>query len=187
MNNIDSVNMTNIDSVNWMTKLPLDVRQRKLSQLVLPATHDSGAYQIDFNHSIPTGNKLLRVAYAISRWVKKVRSIISNWTVTQHHSIQMQLEIGVRSFDFRVSYHSVDKKFYLTHTFNCVPLETALDEIKEFMQKHPGEAIILHSKPDWEHRDGMQTYLPLVQEKLGDLLCLAPKTFEEIPSLDQMA
>ncbi len=177
-------------NAHWMRDLPEEIKARRLHQLLLPATHNSGAYKVDYTSSFEMKSKLYRSLNWVCRHIKILGKFIAGWTKTQHYSIQEQLAIGVRSFDFRVSYSK--GQFYLTHTFNCSPLGQALEEIRLFMENHPEEVLIIRSKPDWEHREGMEgdaskRYAELVLAHLGNLLCPPKESFDASMTLLQMA
>lgn len=176
-------------NADWMGSLPAAMKQRKLHQFVLPGTHDSGAYRVDYTVSIETKSRLYRSLNWVCRHLKMVGTWIAKWTKAQHYSIREQLEMGVRSFDFRVSH--AQGQFYLTHTFICVPLQEVLQDMRRFMDAHPEEALIIHSKSDWENREGMegdvsQKYRDLISESLGDLLCPPRPSFDDAMTLMQM-
>jgi hypothetical protein len=167
-------------NADWMSRI--DIREQPLHRLVLPATHDSCAYQVDFSSLIPTENIFLKVVGFVCNLVRKIRTYVAGWTVTQHYSIREQLELGVRSFDFRIS--QKDGIFYATHTFNCVPLQVVLEDIREFMHAHKEEVIIIRSKPDFEHRGGMkgdvsQKYVDFVQKEIGPFLAPPRKVLDD--------
>lgn len=176
---------------DWMGSLPDAVKRKRLHKLVLLGTHDSCAYVVNYLNPIPTQNKLHRVLGILAKRIGSIGSFLSGWTRTQYFTIQEQLEMGVRSFDFRISYHSKDGQIYLTHTYNCTPLKDALDQLEDFLKTHPGEVIIIHSKSDWEHREGMkaiqsQQYIDMVNEHLGNFLCPPVKSLDESMRLDLM-
>lgn len=178
---------------SWMANLPEEIKNKKFNELLLPATHDSGAHKVDFSNPISTKSRALTAANIVCKIFPFIRKIISDWTVTQNYSIREQLEKGIRSFDFRISHNADDNKFYISHTFNCIPVETALNEIEEFMRNHPGEAIIIHTKPDHPHRESMDKahadqFMSLLQAKLNDLLCPPNDqgTFDESKTLKKM-
>lgn len=112
-----------------MQQLPLQVKERKLNELLLPGTHNSHAYKLNF--AKPLG-KLKKFALVL-RLFPFFKKILANWTQIQKMDLSSQLKAGIRFLDFRVSYHNQEKRYYLTHTFTCMPLEEGLQEVKGFM------------------------------------------------------
>lgn len=116
--------------MNWMSNMYLEYGEYKLNEIMLPGTHDSGAYQ------------LMGCVGCLP--------LVGSWTLTQDVSIMDQLKMGVRVLDLRVS--RLNKEYYVSHTFKCVLLNEVLKEIREF-QNNGGEIVIIMVKPDWHHRD----------------------------------
>lgn len=108
----------------WMENSCL--KNKKVSKLLLPGTHDSGAYQVD-------------APYFIGHFVNK-------WTITQNLNIYQQLMSGVRSFDLRITLEK--NKFYVSHRFLCDSLETIMLQILNFIGKNQNEVILLHINTD---------------------------------------
>lgn len=107
----------------WMADNWSYIKDKRLDQIVIPGSHDSGTY------AMTTGSALAQ---------------------TQTASIGTQLKDGIRYFDMRVreAMHrdcADPSVFWLYHTWDSYRLQTALDEIKAFLAK-PGnerEVIIL--------------------------------------------
>lgn len=158
---------------NWMQDLPIQKKEHPINKILLPGTHNSHAYRIDFSRIM---GKWKWVRFPI-RLIPFARKILSDWTKTQRQDLTAQLHAGIRYFDFRVSYDEKEKRYYLTHTFTCMPLEEALNDIKRFMEAHPGEVLLISAKSDWEHRQVMcqpvreKELLKIVEKSLGSLLC----------------
>lgn len=150
---------------NWMANLPEPAKQRKMNEFVLPGTHDSGAYQMKLSKT-PKG-KLGKIATLINlgRFVG-TRKLIRDLTLTQNYNFSDQLNLGARYLDLRVCYNEKEKKYYISHSFACTPLEEALSQIKAFMASHPEEIVMLQIQPDAPHRQNMQKH----KEGLYDLL-----------------
>lgn len=95
--------------------------------------------------------------------------------MTQTGSIHQQLEVGIRCFDLRVSCFNNDQ-IHVTHTFPCLKLESALLQMKDFLETHQGEIILIYVKEDWEHRKQFlpkhgDKMLKIFQSILGSMLC----------------
>lgn len=137
---------------NWMAQLPPESKNKKINEFILPGTHDSGAYQLKLSKT-PKGNMWSKIATAIS--VSRMfgsKKFLEDFTLTQNYDLTKQLELGSRYFDLRVSYNESDKKYYLSHSLACIELETALKQMRTFMDKHPSEVIMLQIEADERHR-----------------------------------
>lgn len=178
----ESINLYETKSANWMQQLAQDVKDKPIHKVLLPGTHDSAAYKVDFVHSIGK----LEFMKTLVRVIPFVGKIIANWTVTQSKDLYSQLEEGIRFLDLRVSYDEKNGKFYLTHTFTCIPLEEGLADINRYLKEHSGEVVVLSIESDWEHRQAMENveiekemYVK-IKDQLGAMLCPPTSKQEEL-------
>ncbi len=126
------------EELNWMKSIPDTVL---LSEINLPATHDTGANAV----------------------IQDMNSALDNASVTkcQKHYYEEQLATGVRSFDVRTNASAENQSVHdvmIVHGgayFQCynrygkeLSLGEILDISKLFLQKHPSECITLLIKPD---------------------------------------
>lgn len=160
----------------WMEYLPDYFKTYPINKIKLPGTHDSAAYQLDFN--ISKGNKKIRLGHRASRMIPFVGNIITDWTKTQEYPIYEQLCNGIRYIDLRISvYHNNGMDyFYLSHTFTCVKLEIVLEDVKKFLQENKKEVLVLRFTSDWLHRNEMtkemnKKAIKIIVSKLGKYLC----------------
>lgn len=67
----------------------------------------------------------------------------------QNKTIREQLDMGIRALDLRVTKHNGD--IYLSHHFlsNCT-LNSALNDVTQFLQEHPSEFVFIFIKEDWK-------------------------------------
>lgn len=167
----------------WMEEISDDLRGKRINQIFLPGSHDSGSNEIDYDN--PIGSRGFRFANKLAKHIKIAKKIINAWTLTQEEYIYGQLLSGIRSFDFRVS--QLDGTYYITHTFTCDLLEGALRDIKTFMERYPGEVLVLRFVYDWANRSTMsydkrkEVYDKIV-DVLGDYLI---RRGNEMPVYDQ--
>ncbi len=140
---------------HWMKDNWDYIKDKKLGQLVIPGTHDSGTYQLAWG----TGGDTAK---------------------TQINSIGDQLKDGIRYFDLRVreAHHQKcadPSVWWLYHKWDSYRLQIALDEIVAFIAK-PGnenEVIILDfqdSKIIYEDERARNALLGLIQDKLKPYL-----------------
>lgn len=149
---------------HWMNDNWVHIKDKKLSELVIPGTHDSGTYLLDSGINVAK---------------------------TQTTSIGDQLKDGIRYFDLRVK--EVEHRgcadpstMWIYHgTFTSYRLQTVLDELKTFVERpeNKKELIILDFqdlkaqdyvkiRPDayLPDKGGVGVFLGMVQEKLGAYL-----------------
>lgn len=151
---------------DWMGTLYESRPDTSLTQIVIPGTHDSGAYKIDTSGACKVtaiaGANPVQVAAGKSR-----PCAAGKLAKAQSHSFTGQLNGGIRYLDMRlgipankvVSAKKASKKLtnkaavkvpvHLQHTFVSVRFTKALDQIVGFAKAHPREQIIL----DFQHID----------------------------------
>lgn len=108
----------NFRLTDWMGDLMTCIGDVDLRRLKIPATHNSGSYCEDLNNDIRCQDKY----------------------------ISEQLEIGVRSLDVRVTHNHKADGYYMCHNGiydKKQEFQIGLNDIKCFLQKHPGEIIFL--------------------------------------------
>lgn len=171
-----------IDYANWMSQLPAATKNRSITELTLPATHNSGAYQVDFTHPLKDDIQA-KTTCMVARISPYVHKLISDWTITQQGTIYEQLMQGVRVFDIRLSYS--DSELYVSHTFACVKFSDVLEQFKQFSIEHPHEVIVIAIKPDWAHKDtmtseGVNQAFILLKQALGQKMAPAQSDFKAV-------
>lgn len=118
-----------INPSQWMTDLRATIGNKKLHEIYIPGTHDSGSWALG---SIPLAK-------------------------TQNLDIKGQLEQGVRYFDLRIIHMQgvlgfESNTFYLHHggvSHPSMKLAPQLQAIKTFLDKYPQEVVILHIRNGW--------------------------------------
>ena len=124
-----------VDVSPWMEKLP---NKKKLKDLVIPGSHDSGTFSLDKNMEIgPDEPNLIR------KFGKLVKPVVYNWSVTQSMTIYQQLSSGIRYLDLRVAYRTADKKIRVLHGLFGWTIDQVLDEVNRFVANYPKEIVIL--------------------------------------------
>jgi len=101
-----------IHSDKWMSNMKSSLADKKYSVIKIPATHDSGTYNINDHMSysidtmydpgmliIPQLNYVFG-AYGINQTL--IKSFIAPWMHNQQCNVASQLLHGIRHFDFRV-------------------------------------------------------------------------------------
>jgi len=95
------------------------------------------------------------------------------WISNQNLDIIGQLEIGVRWFDFRLSYF--DNNIYLSHTFLMThSFDYIMDEISNYITKNPLQPfIIINIRTDYndrENKDKIEEFLVTIIDKHRHLM-----------------
>lgn len=122
------------NTATWMSDMSDILRNHKLREIVIPGTHNSGAYNLRNSVSITVG---------------------SCYANCQSKTIEQQLNEGIRYLDLRVMLWHVLASFwddlFLVHTPNGSLLLTfwgkkvgaVLQTINTFLTTHPGEIVVL--------------------------------------------
>lgn len=140
---------------HWMSDNWSFIKDKKLADIVIPGTHDSGTYKLGWGSGINTAK-------------------------TQNVSIGEQLKDGIRYLDMRVTEAAHtgcadNSVWWLFHTWKSYRLQEALDEVKAFMSKPANnkEVVILDFQDiTMKYDDGraIDVLLALIQSKLGPYL-----------------
>lgn len=137
---------------HWMSDIWSSIKNKKLAEIIIPGTHDSGTYRLGWGSGV-------------------------NSAKTQNVSIGEQLKDGIRYLDLRVTEASHrgcadDSVWWLFHTWKSYRLQEALEEIATFVKKpaNSKEVIILDFQDitmNYDDSRAIDVLLALVQKKLG--------------------
>ena len=120
----------------WMELLHNTIKDRRICDLAIPGTHDSGSWGIDEFSEAVDG----RVIWLFYWWPQT----IVDWTVTQVVDLRTQLEAGYRELDLRIAdMGEEDGGFVWWHTVSADPITPGLEHIKQFLKKNPYEILII--------------------------------------------
>lgn len=149
---------------NWMGFLPSVITSRSLTEICMPASHDSAAYKLDILHPIVTGDAhFLRLSYLL--WLSSAaKHFTETWTLTQQYNIYRQLQSGIRVLDLRVAFDGKD--LWLVHALSLIKLSKSLEDVREFIENHPTEVVIIRIKPGWEQRNTMNTETNRLEDEI---------------------
>ena len=157
----------------WMTEMSGTLGGVPLNRIAMPGSHDAGTYRIHRSPGWSGGRNsawLTRLMRSISgnpfeaqlvaglsraRQESALNDVQGALWATQSQSIVRQLELGVRYFDFRVSWDPEQRAWFLYHGtwveadeayFGPMShsLESELPGIARFAATHPGEVFVLH-------------------------------------------
>jgi hypothetical protein len=119
----------------WMTDNKEKIKHKRIRDLKLPGSHDSGAYEFLDKKKSADGRTPPLIG----------GKIIKPWAKTQNLNLENQLNVGIRAFDLRVSFEK-DGDFYLSHGLRANKLRDELKVIDNFLKHNPGELVILKTK-----------------------------------------
>ena len=168
----------------WMEDMFDVIRERKLYQLTLPGTHDSGAYDLSSQVKTPGSRS------SIPQWVEGLRryqffrgvvnKVILDFSVTQSLPIAVQLDAGIRYFDFRVCLH--EGEFHAHHGFVGPCFSQMFAELRSFMRSVKRELVIVHAShfSALDSPDSHRQFIELVLQYLGGFLL----SFEDYDSVN---
>ncbi|XP_072564724.1 PI-PLC X domain-containing protein 1-like [Paramormyrops kingsleyae] len=131
---------------NWMSHLPAILQNLPLYHLAIPGSHNAITYCLDKNNS-PMDLTQPDLLQKVDKYMKPlVRPFLYKWAVTQDSSVTQQLDGGVRYCDLRIAHRpndcSSDLCFY-HGVYTTVTVESVLKEIREWLDVHPREVVIL--------------------------------------------
>ena len=151
-----------VSSQRWMKDLKSNIGNVKLSQMKIPATHDSGTYGINdfrsYSNDISSDPVMALIPTLVAIFTEyglnttNIKSFIAPWMRTQRCSIKDQLTHGVRHLDLRVCISSTGQ-FQLCHALSANNVSAELSDIKQWSDSHPGELISM----DFNHLYGFAT------------------------------
>lgn len=155
----------------WMNDLKNTIQAVPLRSLMIPGTHDAGAWQ-HYDGTVGSDN------------------IIAKYTYTQEETIYNQLVLGIRYLDVRVAYYpNTEEIFWVCHgAVRIYPLIELLTDIKTFVVKYR-EVVFMdfHGFETGFENSNMEVHGKLfdfVNAEMGTLL--APKSLTSGVTLEQL-
>ncbi|XP_072174789.1 PI-PLC X domain-containing protein 3-like [Diadema setosum] len=149
---------------NWMRDLPEKLHNEPLKNIAIPGSHDSFSYFLDCKSPVASGSPDT-VRNLVSVFGDAARKIVHNWSVTQSLDFQQQLQLGIRYFDFRVSFCRDRNGFFFVHGLHGNEVCEGLRTIKAWLDDHPKEVVLL----DFNHlydMDGKHEQLIVALEEI---------------------
>ncbi|XP_077868603.1 PI-PLC X domain-containing protein 2-like [Saccoglossus kowalevskii] len=124
------------DKKQWMTSMYDAIKGKRLSELVIPGTHDSGTFGIlsDDGYLVESS---FNVFYDLGL------PEVHLWSRSQRDNFTIQLESGIRYLDLRIVAIPQSGSFYWWHGLTGDRIESGLQEIANFAQHNKGEILIL--------------------------------------------
>lgn len=160
-----------ISNSTWMGDIARFIEDRKLNEIAVPGTHDSGTCRItprsrlagDGNWSwVEAMNMFLGEYGDYLKWIPGLTCLIerlfarvgprvqAEWSRCQNTSIARQLEDGIRYLDFRVL--ADGGNFFLVHSMYSLNVRAALKDIRKFVTRPGNREVVI---VDFQHAYGM--------------------------------
>ncbi|XP_056894760.1 PI-PLC X domain-containing protein 1 [Takifugu flavidus] len=164
---------------SWMSHLPCALWDIPLSHLAIPGSHNAITYCLDMNDRSPVDLTQPDMLQKLDKYMKPlIRPFVYKWAITQEYSMKQQLDCGVRYCDLRIAHRPNDSStdLYFYHgVYTTVTVESVLVEIREWLDAHPKEVVIL----SFSHFLGLSQELhALLITTIRKIFCsrLCPKT-----------
>jgi len=140
--------------MSWLFGNYQNFRTKKLNEIVVPATHDSGMYKIMPYIDVKSQNTLFNIIRKFYL-IPYVKFVVDKWVKTQNKSIYNQLKMGIRALDIRISYAKND--FYVTHILAGISFDKLMLEINQFFREdeNKNEYIIFEIRPDYDNKNNI--------------------------------
>ena len=135
------------DKKQWMSKYWPELNDKKLNEICLPGTHNSGTYYLE--QAIAPGTEQ-KTKDLFNLDLGGLRQYMLAMSVCQEKSIREQLTNGIRYLDFRIE--NIQGVFYITHGLKGNKLSVMLEDIGAFLNENPKEIVLV--KLNVDIRDG---------------------------------
>jgi len=168
---------------SWMSELSPDVKSLPISQLSIPGSHDSCTSSL-VPSSVPGVDQPKFIQDLAVKFPRLAKYFFTKWSYTQHHDVLTQLKSGIRYLDIRCVASRKNGEIRVIHNLIGDTIHQVLQKIKEFVEAHPMEVVIL----DFQHvfnficEDHAWLSTALVQS-FGSRLCPRPDSTQKIPTL----
>lgn len=166
-----------IDRKEWMRARQEVLDQRKLYELVLPATHDSGTYDLGSEH-VP--DRCRTMSFDVPKELEEP------YARAQSRDLAGQLSRGIRYFDLRVIPKDGDFRVFHDLIANTnSKVSSMLDQLAEFLGSVTRELVIVKFSHFCEFNDDHHAKLiGMIVDKIGPYLyAQGTMTAEEVMKL----
>ncbi len=133
-----------MDKAKWMEENYQALQDKKLSELCLPGTHDSGTYKLYPEKDLaPDAEDTVKKLWDTLDNALGQREYIEGMARSQEHRIRHQLDNGARYIDLRVCWDEKDKEFRTCHSLFGDPIETLLNDLKDYLEDNRKEIVLV--------------------------------------------
>nr|XP_046908382.1 PI-PLC X domain-containing protein 1-like [Dermatophagoides farinae] len=185
--NIESRNCIRMQA-RWMEQLFERIKDHRLSELMIPGTHDASSYE--------------KYSYDIYEL-----DVLSRFQYTQDESLYNQLAYGIRYMDWRVAVYNQTnhtdsqtfnwiEEYWMVHDMqrNRITLKQAIRQVVKFLTRTTHEIIIIDFHRfvhgfDGENdlqamRQRLQTFIDIIHQQLGPYLI--PYSSKGLPTIGNL-
>jgi len=135
----------NQNLATWMSDLPENVKERPLSELCIPGSHDSCTSTL-VPGPVPGVDQPKIIRDLAARFPRAAKYLLPRWSYTQHNDIEAQLLGGIRYFDIRCV-STAGQGIRVIHCLLGDNILNILIKLATFLRQHPQELVIL----DFQH------------------------------------
>ncbi|KAG2392681.1 hypothetical protein C9374_011406 [Naegleria lovaniensis] len=191
-----------VNSQSWMKELSQEIGEIPMSQLKIPATHNSASYNVSSNQEygvdvnydssmslIPQMAKLFKM-YGVNPM--RIKQFVAPWFKNQECSILQQLKHGIRHLDLRLckveNSETRNNKFWACHGLLSVTFSSIFEQVKQFHLENPFEVITLdinHIYGFTSQKDHLE-FLNMTSEILGIDSVIDPSKFSTNSTLNSI-
>ncbi|XP_056133666.1 PI-PLC X domain-containing protein 1 [Lampris incognitus] len=144
---VNELTLKNVAMDSWMAHMPCALWDMPLCNLAIPGSHNAITYCLDMNDRSPVDLTQPDMLQKLDKYMKPlIRPFVYKWAITQESTIKQQLDCGVRYCDLRIAHRPNDSStdLYFYHgVYTTVTVETVLTEVREWLDAHPREVVIL--------------------------------------------
>ncbi|XP_062306879.1 PI-PLC X domain-containing protein 1 [Osmerus eperlanus] len=144
---LNEVSLKHLPMDRWMTHLPCALWDLPLWNMAIPGSHNAITYCLDKSDRSPVDLTQPDMLQKLDKYMKPlIRPFVYKWAVTQECTPSEQLDCGVRYCDLRIAHRPNDSSndLYFYHgVYTSITVETVLKEIREWLDAHPREVVIL--------------------------------------------
>ncbi|KAF8284715.1 PLC-like phosphodiesterase [Clavulina sp. PMI_390] len=163
-----------VSRADWMRDRRSRLDSKRIDEIVLPGTHDSGTYDLSLRSS-PDAPPVVATLSSLPVTNERIRG----WAKAQSLNFVEQLDLGVRYFDLRVGVSRNDQSLRIFHSVESnQTLREMFNTIRPWMDAHNGEIIVLHVKRAMGFAGNQAKYNELISnfnDVFGSLL--APSSY----------
>ena len=144
---------------NWMQLTFSEKQNKKLRDIIIPGTHNSGTFRISPTSNFANGSEKSHFIIDIINSIPllngfvdgQIKDIFYNWSKTQNKSIRDQLKDGIRFLDLRVAPSKQSGSLMIVHGQESIELSQGLTEIADFVKVNPKEIVFLKSSISYDY------------------------------------
>jgi hypothetical protein len=135
-----------VDNSKWMGEMKDVIYNKKLTDVILPGTHDSGAYRLDDAFAPGSDlNSALQDIVKIAKFlhIEGLYNLIRGWAISQSGNIYEQLNGGIRFIDLRAAFDNSTQTWRTDHMLMGDEIDTMIAGVEQFIDENPSEIVVI--------------------------------------------